>query len=60
MVDIYTQITKPDCLPFDALWLSCLKTETVKHLKAWKQPLIVTHIEAIRHYEYDYIELLDQ
>ena len=59
MVDIYTQITKPDCLPFDALWLSCLKTETVKHLKAWKQPLIVTHIEAIRHYEYDYIYEVD-
>ena len=60
MVDIYTQITEPNNLPFDTVWLPCLKTETVKHLKAWKQPIIITHIEAIKHYEYDYTELLDQ
>ena len=57
---IYTQITKPEDLPEEALWLPGLQTESVKHRKAWKQPLLVTHIDSIKHYDYDITELLNE
>ena len=57
---LYTQINRPQDLPSDSLWLPCLQTETVSHRKAWKQPLLVTHIEPIRHYEHDIVELLNE
>ncbi|SVC46839.1 uncharacterized protein METZ01_LOCUS299693, partial [marine metagenome] len=57
---LYTQINRPQDLSSDSLWLPCLQTETVSHRKAWKQPLLVTHIEPIRHYEHDIVELLNE
>ena len=57
---LYTQINKPKDLPSDSLWLPCLKTETIPHRKAWKQPLLLTHIEPIKHYEHDIVELLNE
>jgi hypothetical protein len=57
---IYTQITKPESLPEDAMWYPGLQTETIKHRKAWKQPLLVTHIESVKHYEYDFTDLLNE
>lgn len=58
---IFTQINKPDNgLNDDEIWLPCLSTNTVKHIKAWKQPLIITHISAIDHYEFDLNELFNQ
>lgn len=57
---LYTQITKPKELPPDSLWLPCLQTETITHRKAWKQPLLLTHIEPIKHYEHNIVELLSE
>jgi len=58
---IFTQINRPDRgLRDDDVWLPCLSTSTVEHVKAQKQPLIVTHISAIDHYEFDLDELFDQ
>lgn len=57
---LYTQITKPKDLTSDSLWLPGLQTETISHRKAWKQSLLLTHIEPIKHYEYDIVELLNE
>ncbi|MAV94690.1 MAG: hypothetical protein CMA31_03255 [Euryarchaeota archaeon] len=57
---LYTQINKPKGLPPDSLWLPCLQTETIPHRKAWKQPLLLTHIEPLKHYEHDIVELLSE
>jgi len=57
---LYTQINQPSSMPKDAMWLPCLKTSTVQHRKAWKQSLLVTHFDPIKHYEYDIVELLNQ
>ena len=57
---LYTQITEPKDLNTDSLWLPGLQTETISHRKAWKQSLLLTHIEPIKHYEYDIVELLNE
>jgi len=57
---LYTQITKPKGLTSDSLWLPGLQTETIPHRKAWKQSLLLTHIEPLKHYDYDIVELLDE
>jgi len=57
---IYTQITRPVFDLDQTLWLPCLETETVKHIRAHKQPLVLTHIEPIKHYEHDISELLGE
>ena len=57
---LYTQINKPKDLESDSLWLPCLKTETITHRKAWKQPLLLTHIEPIKHYDHNIVELLNE
>jgi|TARA_B110000438_G_scaffold189360_1_gene180980 hypothetical protein len=57
---IYTQINQPSSMPEGAKWLPCLKTSTVPHRKAWKQSLLITHYDPIKHYEYDIVELLDE
>ena len=58
---VFTQINKPlKGLDDNEIWLPCLATSTVKHTKAWKQPLIITHIAAIENYEFDIVELLNE
>jgi len=58
---VFTQINKPlKGLDDDEIWLPCLTTSTVKHIKAWKQPLIITHIAAIENYEFDIVELINE
>ena len=57
---LYTQITKPKDLTTDSLWFPGLETETISHRKAWKQSLLLTHIEPIKHYEHDLVELLNE
>jgi len=59
-MQVYTQIVRPQELDEDDLWIPCLTTATVKHSPAEKQPLIVTHIEAINHYEHSLTKLLEQ
>ena len=59
-MQVYTQIVRPQELDEDDLWIPCLTTATVKHSPAEQQPLIITHIEAINHYEHSLDKLLEQ
>ena len=57
---VYTQINEPNNLKEGEIWLPCLETSPTKHRQSWKQPLSLTHIDAIKHYDYDIVPLLDQ
>ena len=57
---VYTQITRPNELNEDDVWLPCMKTYTVDHDPATPQGLIITHIESIKHYQHELEPLLDQ
>ena len=59
-MQVYTKIVRPQELDEDDLWIPCLKTATVEHSPADAQGLIITHIEAIKHYAHSLAELLDQ
>jgi len=60
-MQVYTQIVRPQELDEDDLWIPCLKTATVEHSSAdAKSGLIITHIEAIKHYAHSLTELLEQ
>jgi|ETNmetMinimDraft_35_1059890.scaffolds.fasta_scaffold00467_11 hypothetical protein len=60
VMEIYTQINKPDWVHQDDSWLPCLKSTTVDHKEAKKQALLITHIKAIEHYKYPLESLFDQ
>ena len=60
VMEIYTQINKPDWVHQDDSWLPCLKSTTVDHKEAKKQALLITHIKAIEHYKYSLEPLFDQ
>ncbi len=59
-MQIYTQINQPSSMPEGSKWLPCLKTSTVPHRKAWKQSLLLTHYDPMKHYEHDIVELLNE
>ena len=59
-MNIYTQINQPKDIKPGDIWLPCLVTKPKEHRQAWQQPLLVTHIDAVKHYEYDIVPLLDQ
>ena len=59
-MNIYTQLNEPKDLDADSKWLPCLQTTPVKHRQAWPEALLITHIDAIKHYDYDIVPLLNQ
>jgi hypothetical protein len=59
-MQVYTQIHRPSELNEDDVWIPCLKTFTVDHPPAPAQPLIITHIESINHYQHSLDPLLAQ
>lgn len=59
-MNVYTQLNEPKSLADGDIWLPCLTTTPVEHRQSWVQPLLITHIDAINHYQYDIVPLLDQ
>ena len=43
---VYTQINEPNNLKEGEIWLPCLETSPTEHRQSWKQPLLITHIDA--------------
>ena len=52
IMEIYTQVNKPDWVHQKDIWLPCLRSASVDHKEAPKQSLLITHIKAIEHYKY--------
>ena len=59
-MNIYTQLNEPKDLDAGSKWLPCLQTTPVKHRQAWPEALLITHIDAVKHYDYDIVPLLNQ
>ena len=59
-MNIYTQINEPKELEENGKWIPCLTTKSVEHKQAWPESLLITHIDAIKHYDYDIVPLLNQ
>ena len=59
-MNVYTQLNKPS-LDANSKWFPCLITEpTADQIVAPDQPLLVTHIDCVRHYQHNMKSLLDQ
>ena len=57
---VYTQSNVNHTMPDRAIWLPCITTEPVEHVAAVAQPLLITHIAALQHYQHPITELLCQ
>lgn len=57
---VHTQINEPENLALDSVWLPCLQTCTVDHPPAVKQTVLLTHVEAINHYQHSLNDLLEE
>lgn len=57
---VYTQSNVNHTMPDRAIWLPCVTTEPVEHVAAVAQPLLITHIAALQHYQHPITELLTQ
>ena len=55
---VYTQSNVNHTIPDGDIWLPCITTEAVAHVAAVTQPLLITHIAAIQHYQHAITELL--
>ena len=59
-MNVYTQLNEPS-LDATSKWFPCLITEpTQDQLVAKDQPILVTHIDCIKHYKHDLAPLLEQ
>jgi len=59
-MNVYTQLNKPS-LDDNEQWFPCLTTVPIlDHVEAKVQPLLVTHIDAVKHYQHNPGPLLDQ
>ena len=59
-MNVYTQLNKPS-LDDNEQWFPCLTTVPIlDHIEAKVQPLLVTHIDAVKHYQHNPGPLLDQ
>ena len=59
-MNIYTQINEPKALADGDQWLPCLVTTPKEHRQSWEQALLITHIDAVKHYDYDIVPLLNK
>ena len=59
-MNIYTQINEPKTLADGDQWLPCLVTTPKEHRQSWEQALLITHIDAVKHYDYDIVPLLNK
>jgi hypothetical protein len=57
---VYTQSNVNHTIPDQAQWLPCITTQSVAHDPAVVQPLLITHIAAIQHYQHAITALLNQ
>ena len=57
---VFTQSNVNHTIPDGDIWLPCITTESVAHDPAVAQPLLITHIAAIQHYQHSLTELLNQ
>jgi uroporphyrinogen-III synthase len=57
---VYTQSNVNHTIPDRAIWLPCITTESVAHDPAQAQPVLITHIAALQHYQHSLTELLSQ
>lgn len=57
---VFTQSNVNHTIPDGDIWLPCITTESVAHDPAVAQPVLVTHIAAIQHYQHAITELLNQ
>ncbi|SVA43561.1 uncharacterized protein METZ01_LOCUS96415 [marine metagenome] len=60
IMEIYTQVNKPDWVHQKDIWLPCLRSASVDHKEAPKQSLLITHIKAIEHYKYSLEPLFNE
>jgi hypothetical protein len=47
-------------MPDGDMWMPCVTTDAVDHVAAAAQPLLITHIAALQHYQHAITELLPQ
>jgi uroporphyrinogen-III synthase len=57
---VYTQSNVNHTIPDKAIWLPCISTQPVAHEPAQAQPVLITHIAALQHYQHALTELLTQ
>ena len=57
---VFTQSNVNHTIPDGDIWLPCITTESVAHDPAVAQPVLITHIAAIQHYQHSLTELLNQ
>jgi hypothetical protein len=57
---VYTQSNVNHTIPDQAQWLPCITTQSVAHDPAVVQPMLITHIAAIQHYQHAITALLNQ
>ena len=55
---VFTQSNVNHTMPDDSMWLPCVTTQAVSHVAAVTQPLLITHIAAIKHYQHSLTALL--
>ena len=59
-MNVYTQLNEPS-LDAESKWFPCLITEpTLDQPIAGDQPILVTHIDCVKHYQHDIAPLLEQ
>lgn len=57
---VFTQSNVNHTIPDGCMWMPCITTEAVAHVAAVAQPLLITHIAALQHYQHAITELLNQ
>lgn len=57
---VFTQSNVNHTIPDGDIWLPCVTTEAVAHEAAVDQPMLITHIAAIQHYQHSLTALLSQ
>ena len=54
---VFTQSNLNHTMPSDATWMPCVCTQAVAHVAAAVQPLLITHIAAVQHYQHSLMQL---
>ena len=57
---VYTQSNVNHTIPDGDIWMPCISTEAVTHVAAVTQPILITHIAAMQHYQHAITPLLNQ